>query len=72
MLTSHRTQLKFNNSISDWTEIRNGISQGDPLSLIAYLIYNPDLLDIANPKNNETALAFVNDTAYIAVGPTFE
>jgi hypothetical protein len=72
MLTGRRTQLKFNNSISDWIDIRNGISQGDPLSMIAYLIYNADLINIANSNNNKLALAFVNDTAYIAIGPTFE
>jgi len=72
MLTSRHTQLKFNDSISDWIDIRNGISQGDPLSMIAYLIYNADLIDIANSNNNELALAFVDDTAYIAICPTFE
>jgi hypothetical protein len=71
MLTGRKTQLKFNDMLSDWIPINNGIGQGDPLSMIAYLIYNADLIDIANSRNNETALAFVDDTAYIATGPTF-
>ncbi|KIK37436.1 hypothetical protein CY34DRAFT_92740 [Suillus luteus UH-Slu-Lm8-n1] len=72
MLTGRRPQLKFNNFTSSWIDIQNGIGQGDLLSMIAYLIYNADLIDIANPKNNETVLAFVNNTAYIAIGPTFK
>ena len=72
MLTGRRTQLRFNDSTSDWIPINNGIGQGDPLSMIAYLIYCADLTDIANPSNKETALAFVDDTAFIAVGKSFE
>ena len=71
MLTGRRTQLKFNDTTSEWIPICNGIGQGDPLSMIAYLIYCADLIDIANPKNKETALAFVDDTAFVAVGKTF-
>jgi len=65
MLTGRRTRLKFNDSESDWIPIDNGIGQGDPLSMIAYLIYCADLTDLADDKNNETALAFVDDTAFI-------
>ena len=72
MLTGRRTQLQFNDATSDWIPINNGIGQGDPLSMIAYLIYCADLTDIADPSNKETALAFVDDTAFIAVGKSFE
>ncbi|OAX31976.1 hypothetical protein K503DRAFT_702843, partial [Rhizopogon vinicolor AM-OR11-026] len=72
MLTGRRTRLKFNNTESDWIPINNGIGQGDPLSMIAYLIYCADLTDLANDKNSETALAFVDDTAFITTGRTFE
>ena len=72
MLTGRHTQLRFNDTTSDWIPIVNGIGQGDPLSMIAYLIYCADLTDIAKPSNKETALAFVDDTAFIAVGKTFE
>lgn len=72
MLSGRKTQLRFNDSTSDWIHVRNGIGQGDPLSMIAYLIYNADLIDVANPRNKEMALAFVDDTAYIAIGPSFE
>jgi len=72
MLTGRRTRLKFNDTESDWIPINNGIGQGDPLSMIAYLIYCADLTDLADDKNSETALAFVDDTAFITTGRTFE
>jgi len=72
MLTGRRTQLRFNDSTSSWIPINNGIGQGDPLSMTAYLIYCADLTGLANHRNKETALAFVDDTAFIATGKTFE
>ncbi|KIK31748.1 hypothetical protein CY34DRAFT_48229, partial [Suillus luteus UH-Slu-Lm8-n1] len=53
-------------------DIHNGIGQGDPLSMIAYLIYNADLINITNSENKEYTLAFIDDTTYIAIGPTFK
>ncbi|KAG2071137.1 hypothetical protein BDR04DRAFT_946931, partial [Suillus decipiens] len=70
MLTDRCTQLKFNDFTSEWFPITNGIGQGDPLLMICYLIYNSDPVDIAKGKignkQEEMALAFVDDTAYIA------
>jgi hypothetical protein len=40
--------------------------------MITYLIYNTDLIDIADPKKKEMALAFIDDMAYIAIGCTFK
>lgn len=76
MLTDRRTQLKFDDFTSEWFPVTNGIGQGDPLSMICYLIYNSDLVDIAKGKignkREEMALAFVDDTAYVAIARTFE
>ena len=47
VLTGHRTRLKFYNFNSDWFTLNNGIRQGDPLSMILYLYYNANMLDIA-------------------------
>ena len=70
VLTGRRTKLSFDGFLSDWIPITNGIGQGDPLSMILYIIYNSDLVDV--PKNkNETALAFVDDTAYLTIGADF-
>jgi hypothetical protein len=47
MLTGCKTRLKFDDYTSEWFDINNGIGQGDPLSMIVYLFYNADLLNIA-------------------------
>ena len=37
LLMGRNTKLKFDNFMSDWFAIDNGIGQGDPLSMILYL-----------------------------------
>ncbi|KIK32792.1 hypothetical protein CY34DRAFT_40737, partial [Suillus luteus UH-Slu-Lm8-n1] len=76
VLTNRKTQLKFDDFTSDWIPIDNGIGQGDPLSMILYIIYSSDLVDIAkkrrgNESLKELTLAFVDDTALVAIGPDF-
>ena len=46
MLMGCHTQLKFNNYTSSWFTLDNGIGQGDPLSMILYLYYNSDALEV--------------------------
>jgi len=46
------------------TTPQNG-SQGDPLSMILYIIYDSDLVRTASGKQ-ELTLAFVDDTAFLA------
>lgn len=76
MLTNRKTQLSFDDFKSDWFPVTNGIGQGDPLSMICYIIYNSDLVEVAKGrignKREESALAFVDDTAFIAVARTFK
>lgn len=65
-------QLKFDSHLSDWIQIKNGIGQGDLLSMILYIIYDSDLVDIvAGHHKKEWTLAFVDDTAFIAIGSSF-
>jgi ribonuclease HI len=72
LLNGRRTQLKFDGHLSDWIPITNGIGQGDPLSMILYIIYNADLVDVAKGRTKkERTLAFVDDTAFIAIGNDF-
>ncbi|KIN94669.1 hypothetical protein M404DRAFT_83027, partial [Pisolithus tinctorius Marx 270] len=71
LLTNRKTRLRFDDYISNWVHIKNGIGQGDPLSMILYVIYSSDLADIAK-GNKELTLAFVDNTALIAIGKTFE
>ena len=49
----------------------NGLDQGDPLSVILYIIYNTPLLCIRLPPRRAAMLLFVDDVAIITSGPTF-
>ena len=71
MLKGRRTQLRFDDYTSDWFEIRNGIGQGDPFSMLLYIIYDSDLVDTPSNKN-ELTLAFVDDTVFLAIADTFQ
>ena len=72
MLEDRKTKLRFNDFESDWFPIKNGIGQGDPLSMLLYIIYNSDLVDIVKKEKGELVLTFVDDTALVVVGNTFE
>jgi len=70
-LLDHRlTQLKFDNYLSQPMTINNGIGQGDPLLMILYIIYNADLIEIAE-GNQEESLGYVDDAIVIAEGENF-
>jgi len=71
MLRGRRTKLQFDDYTSEWFDILNGIGQGDPLSMILYIIYDSDLVRTAKGKQ-ELTLAFVDDTAFLAIGKTFQ
>jgi Reverse transcriptase (RNA-dependent DNA polymerase) len=71
MLADRKTRLKFDDFISDWVNIDNGIGQGDPLSMILYLFYNADILNIATGKG-QAAVAFVDDANLYTEGDTYE
>jgi hypothetical protein len=71
LLDGRSTCLRFDDYTSEPIQIDNGIGQGDPLSMIAFLFYNADLLDIAELQN-ESALAFVDDSLVAIEGDDFE
>jgi hypothetical protein len=71
VLTGRSTKLRFDDYLSERTPLLNGIGQGDPISMIVYLFYNADILDLPNNKN-ELAVAYVDDTALFVEGPTFD
>ena len=72
MLEDRKMKLRFDAFKLDWFPIKNNIGQGDPLSMLLYVIYNSDLVDIAKKEKGELALAFINDIALVIVGNTFE
>ena len=63
--------LCFDDYTSPSFNIESGIDQGCPLSALAFLFYNADILDIPNRKNGETGAGFIDDIYFIACGPTF-
>jgi hypothetical protein len=71
MLTNSKTKLKFNNFMSEWFIPNNGIGQGDPLSMILYLFYNVDLLNITKGINKKS-LGYVDDDMLVAITKSFK
>ena len=71
MLCGRKTKLRFDDYTLEWFDISNRIGQGCHLSMILYIIYDSDLVRIAAGKQ-ELTLAFVDDTAFLAIGKTFQ
>ena len=71
LLQGRRTKLKFDDFVSALIFIFNGIGQGDPLSMILYILYNADLLELARTPE-EDSLGFVDDALGLAIGKTFQ
>ncbi|KAF7773567.1 hypothetical protein Agabi119p4_5734 [Agaricus bisporus var. burnettii] len=71
LLRNRSTRLKFDDYLSDPTPINNGIGQGDPLSMLLYIVYNSDLLDIPESLD-EDAIGYVDDACLIATADDFK
>ena len=71
MLTGRRNWLRFDNYLSGWLDLDNGIVQGDPLLMLLYLFYNAYMLDIAQGQQ-EVCLGYVDDMALVATAGTFQ
>ena len=71
MLSNRNTRLRFDDYICDPILIRNGTTQGCPLSMILYAYYNTDLIDIARGKH-EPSTGFVDDCAFVATADTLD
>jgi ribonuclease HI len=69
MLRGRKTTLKFDDYESDKRTLTNGIGQGCPLSMILYIFYNADFLEIPQSKN-EDAGGFVDDSMVLGIGHT--
>ena len=71
LLTGRKTRLKFDDYVSEVTNITNGIGQGDPISMLLYICYNADLLDLPDNPAAEDAIGYVDDIALVATGSDF-
>jgi len=57
-LTGRQTVLCFDNYVS-------------PLSVVGFLFYNTDMLDILDGKNGEKGFGFIDDVCFVAHSPSF-
>jgi ribonuclease HI len=71
ILSNRRTRIHFDDYISEVILIKNGIGQGDPLSMLLYILYNADLLEITGDTESEDAIGYVDDIAILATGEDF-
>src|SRR6202522_1076796 len=71
LLSGRKTRLKFDDYVSEVTNITNGIGQGDPISMLLYIIYNADLLELPDNPNAEDAIGYADDVALVATGSDF-
>ena len=71
-LACRKTQLIFDDYVSEEFVVDAGLDQGDPFSPTAYLLYNSDHLSIADPRNGEHVFVFIDDTTLVTVGDSFE
>ena len=70
MLTGWRNRLKFDDYILEWFQLDNGIVQGDPLSMVLYLFYSADTLDISY-RWHKMCLGYVDYMALVATASSF-
>ncbi|PPQ83676.1 hypothetical protein CVT25_006195, partial [Psilocybe cyanescens] len=68
LLTNRKTKLKFDDYMSLTFEINNGIGQGNPLSMLLYIIYNADILEIVDRYNGKDAIGYIDDVTIITIG----
>ena len=66
-----KTTLVFDDFKSDTFDIEEGIDQGDAHSLIAWVIYNHQILKIFNKAAKETGFLYVDDAAVLVTGDNF-
>ena len=70
-LQGRKTTLVFDDFRSETFDIEEGIDQGDAQSLIAWVIYNHQILKILNKMAKETGFLYVDDAAVLVTGDDF-
>ncbi|EIW87281.1 hypothetical protein CONPUDRAFT_43088, partial [Coniophora puteana RWD-64-598 SS2] len=62
--------LRFDDHLSDCIRIVNGLVQGDPFSMLLYVVYASRLLRVAKGRK-EGAFGYVDDASLLARGKTY-
>lgn len=68
-ITKRETYLSFNGYDSSSLPLNHGLPQGFPLSPLLYLLYNHNLLALANTHVNSSSLGFVDDFVLLTAAP---
>src|SRR6266481_9028990 len=71
VLAGRRTQLAFDGFLSEYISMDNGIGQGEPSSMILYLIYSHVLVAIP-PMCDGDGGAYVDDNFFMATSGTYK
>ena len=71
-LQGRKTTLIFDDYKSGTFDIEEGIDQGDAQSLIAWIIYNHQILKIFERASKETGFLYVDDAAVLVTGDNFD
>jgi hypothetical protein len=70
-LEGRRTRLSFDDFKSRFFEIEGGLDQGDPLSVITYLLYNACFLECLRAEQGERGALFIDDAYVLVTGSDF-
>jgi ribonuclease HI len=70
-LEGRQTTLTFDDFRSTMLAIDSGIDQGDPLSVITYLLYNACFLECLRQEHGERGALFVDDAYVLITGVDF-
>jgi hypothetical protein len=72
-MTDRQTTLCFEKRESALLLVHQGVPQGSPVSLILFLFYNAELLEVCNrPLEQASALGFADDVNILAYGRSTE
>src|ERR1700723_175242 len=70
-LEGRKTRLLFDDFKSRFLEIEGGLDQGDPLSVITYLLYNACFLECLQMEEGERGALFIDDAYVLVTGSDF-
>ena len=72
-ITNRQIKFRLSNFTSNWIDTNIEISQNSSFSLILYLFYNVDLLNILNDENmNFLTIDYIDDIAILVIEVSFE
>ena len=71
LLDGCKTSLKFDDFTSELIAICNSIGQGDPFSMVLYILFNADLLEWLALLDDKDSIGYIDNAMVIAFGEDF-